>query len=288
MTRFSICLLACAVPVHCSAQAPTLRPDAVEQKLTALKKAFVSECDAASKELLEAIKTSSTTAMEAGDLYRHTIMERERDDFEKQNLLPKDLSVSTARDEYVRRFQRAKQDCVEKCEEVVADCTRGGEALRAAAVRDELELWKKRLSEKKTPTTRYVPGRVPPAAKKWEENHHYYMFVRRRNIGWQEAKKQCEEMGGRLACAETPSERDFLKSLSVHAWTGGRRFEEGPHQGKWVWLSGVSLDRAPSGSDREKGFASTDPAGLIARPEDGKRAQGVQGYICEWDDESIW
>jgi hypothetical protein len=87
-------------------------------------------------------------------------------------------------------------------------------------------------------------------------------------------------MGGYLACGETPDEIEFLKSLSGGAWTGAYKNPKG----KWVWISGVALPNPPAGDGKDFGFATTDPAGLLARPEHGTRRVRTWEFICEWDE----
>lgn len=124
---------------------------------------------------------------------------------------------------------------------------------------------------------------APPAAGEVLWNGHRYKAVNIRGkmvgIDWPTAKAKCEQMGGYLACGETPAEIQFLTTLSIGAWTGAHKDK----QGKWFWISGPALDNAPQGDKADCGFATTANGGLLARPQDGVRGTRTWVFICEWD-----
>ncbi len=62
-------------------------------------------------------------------------------------------------------------------------------------------------------------------------------------IGWHEAVRRCEELGGRLAHVKTPHQQHFLMEEvlddnSGHLWLGASDEEE---EGEWHWLDGSSM-----------------------------------------------
>jgi hypothetical protein len=62
-------------------------------------------------------------------------------------------------------------------------------------------------------------------------------------IGWHEAVRRCEELGGRLAHVKTPHQQRFLMEEvlddnSEILWLGASDEEE---EGEWHWLDGSSM-----------------------------------------------
>lgn len=285
MARLSACLFVLVTSVHCLAQDadPVPQPDSVQKAISALKADFVSACKTADGGVIDAIEDELAAARDDGNFDLTRRIEAAKDAFLQRNLLPTDALLSAARRDYDRQYLAAKQACLDGFEEIVAARTRAGDSARAEAVRAEKKRWERRLGVRKTPTTRFVAS-PPPDAQMWEGSGHFYRIIRVKDqkigIGWNEAKKTCEEMGGYLACGETPAEIHYLKGLSPRAWTGGYR----DHTGKWLWVSGATMTDRPGAESKEAAYASTDPNGLLARPEDGIRAKGVVGFICEWDD----
>jgi formylglycine-generating enzyme required for sulfatase activity/tRNA A-37 threonylcarbamoyl transferase component Bud32 len=119
-------------------------------------------------------------------------------------------------------------------------------------------------------------------------DHHYKFFPQ--PLGWTDAKKRCEQMGGRLAIVDTPAVQAFLQNLkgeNMTAWVGGSFQTE---SGDWEWLDGKSIDGgrisqpAPAGSDY---LFLSHSGNLAPRPEsgvvEGVRLRMVQGFICQWD-----
>jgi hypothetical protein len=63
-------------------------------------------------------------------------------------------------------------------------------------------------------------------------------------IGWHEAVRRCEELGGRLAHVKTPHQQHFLiervldDNSAPHLWLGASDEED---EGEWRWLDGSSM-----------------------------------------------
>lgn len=71
-----------------------------------------------------------------------------------------------------------------------------------------------------------------------EYKGHYYKFYPTKKT-WEEAKKECEAMGGTLAIADKPDVIYFLndKVVKDEIWLNGFRQGE-----QWVWANGVKID----------------------------------------------
>jgi S1-C subfamily serine protease len=104
---------------------------------------------------------------------------------------------------------------------------------------------------------------------------------------WTEAKKKCEELGGRLASITTPAEHAFLVQSAPKS-------PESPAQGKW-WIGGyVENNRWNWVSGEPFVYAATplviDPTQPYLRLMTdsnrwsirGDRTSLIEGFICEW------
>lgn len=287
MLRLCVYVLTCVATLECLAQdaAPPPRPDAIQQRLTSLKKDFVFACKMADDDVLHAIEEEFQAATSDGDLDRAKALRSAKEAFEKQNILPTDSSLSLVRREYDRQFQDARKACLDGFEEVVAEFTRNRDLSRAEDVRAEKQRWLDRITKRKTPRTRYVHP-IPKDAIQWHMTGHYYKVLDTgktpHGIAFPIAKAQCEKLGGYLACGETQKEMEYLRSLAKAGWVGAYKDSEG----KWRWITGVRVDKPPRADGAKFDYAVTDPdgPGLLARPENGERVVRTWSYICEWDD----
>lgn len=280
----SIALIAgLSLALNAVAQEPPKQADAVRSQLIHAKEDFRKACESADRDLLLAIDEELQVATSDGDFERAKRLKAIKDACEKDCLLPTDSSVIRPRMEYDRQFVEARKAVEEAFDEAMSECTKDGDLTRAGAIQTEKKRWLDLVKSRKTPKTRYQSP-VAKGAVRWDGNGHYYKVVNIRGqslgIAWPVAKTKCEEMGGYLACGETPNELDFLKSLSGGAWTGAYKDKVG----KWVWISGVALDGVPRGDGKDFGFAKTDPQGLLAMPEHGLRTVRTWEFICEWDE----
>jgi len=110
-------------------------------------------------------------------------------------------------------------------------------------------------------------------------NTHLYR-VSIAEVTWDEAKRLCEEAGGRLVCLETRLENDYVVKLAKGRviWLGAT-FDA---RRRWSWISGPDMffifwgDGEPNTSD------------TVLRPQMGTNGSwktSVQrtGFVCEWD-----
>lgn len=183
-----------------------------------------------------------------------------------------------------RDLTRARNKLMAEYRDVERDYVRQGNDRRAEAVRSEWEQLEQRLasgsvSQAKRPKPKAA---IPADAIKWATNGHHYKFVETPgSISWSDAQQQCRDVGGYLACGETPEEFAFLYSLRVgkRSWLGAREIE-----GRWRWTTGGDSP-IPAGKGEDRKFlATTQQAGTGARIARSDAAGFVDGYLCEWDE----
>ena len=137
-----------------------------------------------------------------------------------------------------------------------------------------------------------------------EFNGHYYK-VFDKSLGWIEAKKFCEDIGGKLVCIETSDEQEFLFELISsgtlgHYWLGGIE----KTNGIWEWLTGevfyqnnVSIsfsnwnkhDINDPNDDEPNDYEGTNECYLEISKTNGswndndENNATTRGFICEWE-----
>ena len=107
---------------------------------------------------------------------------------------------------------------------------------------------------------------------------------------WHEARKKCEEMGGRLAVVPDDTTWTFVKSLG-----GGRQLWLGASdeqtEGTWQWMDGTPVTFHPWGrgepnntGGKEDYLIAYSSSGLWNDATDTGHdfGQNVAGFICEW------
>ncbi len=110
-------------------------------------------------------------------------------------------------------------------------------------------------------------------------NGHYYQFVET-SITWENAKAECEKMGGYLATIASAEENAYVNSLigGNYIWLGGNDIAV---DGTWVWLSGGTFPTT-NGSSIYTNWASGEP----------NNSGGNQDYLVmysngTWDDDGV-
>ena len=130
-----------------------------------------------------------------------------------------------------------------------------------------------------------VPS-IPADAQAFDGNH--YKFIRG-NVGWHDAKRQCESIGGHLVIINNDGEQDFVNSLirNVHGYVYiGLTNEE--TQGEWKWTDGRSLTFAKWAPGEPNNAGGVEHWGCInARHglwlDIAKTHPKVVGFVCQWD-----
>lgn len=148
-----------------------------------------------------------------------------------------------------------------------------------------------------SPSPSLAPSAAPVPAEKYR--------VVAEDCTWEEARRRCEELGGRLAVARNREEFDALTAAAEEAgvymlWIGARRQADGT----WQWVTGETAEffvwdtGQPSGQDFDGtaedylllwkvkfgsgAWAFNDSRGdpVSAAP---RYYRGKLGYICQFD-----
>ena len=137
-------------------------------------------------------------------------------------------------------------------------------------------LAERRLASLAAPASSRPP--LPPDVVRLK-NRAYRVHIA--DVTWETAREICEQAGGRLACAETRLEHEFLVKLARgrSLWLGGSAGADGR---PWSWLSGNEMYFTF--------WASGEPAAatpghhiLLTGPGPWKAHNGRAAFVCEWD-----
>lgn len=108
-----------------------------------------------------------------------------------------------------------------------------------------------------------------------------YAFIPSGPIGWNEAKEQCEKMGGHLATIASAAESDFVQSLAPEkrAWLGGKLTGA-----QWAWVDGSPWEFenfAPILSEQHHLMKRAEGKWGIAT-DTPPPINAAAGFLCEW------
>jgi len=120
--------------------------------------------------------------------------------------------------------------------------------------------------------------------------HYYQVFEHTEGIEWDDAKVQCEALGGYLVIINDADENDFLTSIGA----GKRAFHLGASdadiEGEWRWVDGSPMKyqnwqehhpaKLPAHYPRARNYLMTQP---FEWPKWFNGESRAQGFICEWD-----
>jgi len=139
-------------------------------------------------------------------------------------------------------------------------------------------------------TRREIPF-LPGDAVEFGGNYYKVFFE---NIGWHEAKRRCEAMGGHLAIVTNRAGDEFLASISRnHVWIGATDESE---KGRWSWVDGTAISY--SNWDIGEPNNAKDPwtgrgehylmISKYAKWNDlSSDSPIIKGFICEWEGSRI-
>ncbi|MCE9630871.1 MAG: hypothetical protein K8S94_09195 [Planctomycetia bacterium] len=281
MTLRSLCAMAVTLVALIGAEA-SAQGDPLQERLDKAVAVYNESVEKETKSLAEYIQGKLATAQGRGDLDLKKSIEAAEASLQRGEMPTLQL-LKGAVEQAKRDLTRAKNKLLSEYRDVERDYVRQGNDKRAEAVRRESQQLDGQLAEHaiiRTPRPRPKPV-IPADATKWPKTgHHYKFYAMPGSISWSEAQQQCREVGGYLACGETPEEFEFLYSLRVgkRSWLGGREVD-----GRWVWTTGVASP-VPAGKGGDNKFLATtrgDTGGRIAQPD---VAGFVEGYLCEWDE----
>ena len=120
--------------------------------------------------------------------------------------------------------------------------------------------------------------------------HFYQIFEHPDGIEWDDARAQCEALGGYLVIIDDAEENDFLTSIGV----AKRRFHLGASdadiEGDWRWIDGSPMTyqnwrehhpaKHPAEYARETNYLMAVP---FQWPQWSNGPSRAEGFICEWD-----
>ena len=121
------------------------------------------------------------------------------------------------------------------------------------------------------------------------QGHHYEVFQQK--VGWDEAKRLCEGMGGHLACITSENEQRFVVSyLRQHdhptfttCWLGGTDQEK---EGIWQWITGEEMTLTNYlllTNPREHYLNLRLETGMWEDYREAGERVGDQWFLCEWE-----
>ncbi len=133
-------------------------------------------------------------------------------------------------------------------------------------------------------------AQIPISATPVQYGDHYYqVFERPDGIEWDDAKAECEAMGGYLVSINDADENAFLTSIGA----GKRVFHLGANdadiEGDWRWIDGtvMTYQNWREGEPREDPARHPVEIRLRAEPwvwpEWTAGPSRGEGFICEWD-----
>lgn len=137
--------------------------------------------------------------------------------------------------------------------------------------------------------------RIPADATIFNE-HHYLLIPAK--LGWHDAKKACEQMGGHLVTITSEEEDRFVVSLSkpLTSTEGGLVWigcSDEAKEGDWQWVDGSKVKYTGWNPGEPNDRSHTENYGVIFFAGGRKGGGGwgdapypypaIVGYICEWD-----
>jgi hypothetical protein len=167
----------------------------------------------------------------AGSLEGDKFLEKADEKFEQ--------SATRAQEAYAKSMGDAYQTRLKTYRTILAAATKAGDFDRATALKERIE----ELEAAEQEIGQLAPGKkkartAPKGAVKF--GGHQYLLIKDAAT-WHVAKSRCEEMGGHLACIETPQEEQFVRELcgKESVWFGATDEEQ---ESKWKWINGAPVE----------------------------------------------
>jgi len=136
---------------------------------------------------------------------------------------------------------------------------------------------------------RWLKGKVAatgPPKDAVESGGHYYKVFRKK-VSWTSAWRQCNDLGGSLACIGSKEENDFVAGLlgDKKAWIGGTDEER---EGVWKWVNGDDLTYTNWVTGNPRNVSGNEDYLYMAK--DGKWVSApkvvlgaLDRFVCEWE-----
>ncbi len=137
------------------------------------------------------------------------------------------------------------------------------------------------------PASLASPAAGRPADAKSFGGHWYKAFDKK--VTWQQARRLCEQMGGYLACIDSPDEQEFIAALADgrYLYLGGT---DEDNEGLWAWINDDDfiytcwMSGQPNNYGGDENYLATyDKGEWVDVAAEGDGFWMPTGYICEWD-----
>ena len=136
-------------------------------------------------------------------------------------------------------------------------------------------------------TVDYLSVTQPPE-ESYEFNGNFYKIIND-EVTWDEAKANCESLGGHLVTITSVQEQDFINSINFYGeslWIG--TFRDDTY--RWQWVTGEEWDYTNWGEGEPNDSSNVVPNENCAAvwPDlwndlNSENTMEQSGYICEWE-----
>ena len=117
--------------------------------------------------------------------------------------------------------------------------------------------------------------------------HSYKVFSG--GDSWRDRARQCELLGGYLACVDSGAEQTFIARLAEGRYLSLGGTDDG-HEGQWRWINGSPwqftawMAGQPNNyGGHENCLATYTDGAWVDVDDEGSGFWMPTGYICEWD-----
>ncbi len=116
-------------------------------------------------------------------------------------------------------------------------------------------------------------------------DHYYQVFHRDEGIEWNDAKTQCESLGGYLVIINDAGENAFLTSIGAGNSSFHLGASDAESEGDWRWVDGSPLtyqnwDKGEPTDGRTENYLRAFSAQW---PQWSSERSRAKGFLCEWD-----
>lgn len=276
----AIAILAAVTTLPALAAPPNGKGETPAAKIEAAEKAFEAALAKAVDSATESLRKAEKAATKKGNLAQ---VKQIRLGIENVQALSR-IPASALTDLQRRQLQKARDALLTAYAAAVKEYTRAGDVSEAERMQRKLDaLLQRRV---------LISGAVPTDASEFRGS--FFKVIQER-VSWHEARRMCEQLGGRLAIVRDAETNRFLTALVAQtgrhgAWLG---CSDERQEGVWVWLDGSSLSYsnwAPGQPTNRSSMGEVEHyLGLNAKdggrwndlPNHGE-VGGPPVFICEW------
>lgn len=270
--RYSLVVLAAlAMPIAVARADDDINK--AEEKLNMAREAYSAALAGIRDDVAKLINDKDATERKRSnpDLSRLKAFKAEKDALEQTGEMPKWIDAKIK-----DRIAKARAALVAALTATKAAYVRAKDDEKAAAIDVEIE---------------QIKNGAGPAADATKFGTKYFK-VFDTNLTWHEAKKQCEQMGGRLAVINSAEENKFViglikKSRVVEAWLGATDEKK---EGEWVWVTGKKMTYSNWERTQPNNKGGVEHYLILVLAQNGqwsdqpdKSTQHKPGFVCQWD-----